>query len=193
MPARAFPTQTLAYFRFHRTQMAAASVCEALGLDRHGTRSTLVRRVLRHVHGVELWLPRLETPSAPAIRVLAKLYPIFARSKESNYCEEFEEEINDIWPSRVHAQYPIAHGRTLRIDFHVGDPGADGVGLEFKYPRSNADVQRAIGQLGQYLAAYPATSLVFVVLDDGSLSRAQLFLLAKEVKERGIAVVRRSV
>jgi hypothetical protein len=51
----------------------------------------------------------------------------------------------------------VAHGSTLKIDFHVGDPQADGVGIEVKVPKNNADVQRTLGQLDQYSDAMART------------------------------------
>jgi hypothetical protein len=194
MPARDFPKQTIAYLNVHKTYEAAARACEALGLSADGPRATLVRRVLRHVHQAEHWLPSLESPSSRAVRAVVKRYLITVRGNEKEYCDEFEEEAEDIWPRSVHPQYPIAHGTTLRIDFHIGSAGAPGVGVEFKLPRSNADIQRAKGQLEQYLTAYSEERLILVVLDDQkSLKLAQLDLFEQDARALGIEVVRRRV
>jgi hypothetical protein len=193
MPAADFPEQTIRYLTFHKTQTAAARVCSALDLSVLGSRDALVRRVLRHVHYSERWLPSLETPSTRAVAAIARRYPIAAKSNEASYCDEFEQEAEEVWPGRIHPQYPIAHGTTLKIDFHIGTPRGDGVGVEFKLPRSNADIQRAKGQLDQYLAAYSGSRLVVVILDNESLKRAQLSLFEKEARDRGITVVQRQV
>jgi hypothetical protein len=67
----------------------------------------------------------------------------------------------------VHEQVAVAHGTTLKIDFHIGGtvPGQGGVGIEFKMPTSNSDIQKAIGQLGQYQTCY-GQSLIVVVFPD---------------------------
>jgi len=186
-----FSNQTLAYLKQHGALADARRVCAALGLPTHGTRRALVHRALRCIHRLERRLPPVGVLSACAVRAVASAYPILARRTEAAYCDEFEEEANEIWPARVHRHYPITNGTALRIDFHIGAAGTDGIGVEFKVPRKNSDIQRAKGQLDQYLAAYPAGRLVVVVIDDGHLSEAALSLFERDARSRGVHVVRK--
>jgi hypothetical protein len=47
----------------------------------------------------------------------------------------------------------------------VGDPQGDGVGIEVKMPKNNADIQRMLGQLDQYERRYGENLLLFVLQD----------------------------
>ena len=186
-----FSSQTLAYLRQHGTLADVRRVCLELGFPIQGTRQALIRRALRCIHRFERWLPPGDVLSACAVRAVASAYPIQVTGFEAAYCDEFEDEANEVWPGRVHRSYPVANGTSLRIDFHIGTPGADGVGVEFKVPRSNSEIQRAKGQIDQYLAAYPNGRLVLVVIDDGYLSKATLALFERDARSRGVHVVLR--
>ena len=150
MPAEAFPRQTKTYLdEFSSDQLA--DICLALGLDDSGSKDGRYRRILREVGYREGWLPR----GLPGARVNADVdsvaaflrwYPITKkRSYEREYCEAVFDELCDVFGSDcVYEQLPIAHATTLKIDFHVGPPQGNGVGVEVKVPTNNAETQRAL-------------------------------------------------
>ena len=191
LPVAGFVARTVRYLRQQRTLADVRHVCAALDLATAGTRPLLIRRILRHVLEAERWLPSLALVSSCSVRALASAYPVFAQRSEAAYRADFEQEASEVWPARVYRQYPIGRGIALRIDFHIGTPGGDGIGVEFKTPRSGAEIQRAKGQLDQYRAAYPAGRLILVVVESGLVSEASLSLFEREVAARGIHVVRR--
>ena len=63
----------------------------------------------------------------------------------------------------------------------------DGVGVEFKLPTSNAEVQRAIGQMDQYRERY-ADQLIIVLVPD-FLEKAQTQMFTDQARAKSIAVV----
>jgi hypothetical protein len=98
------------------------------------------------------------------------------------------DELTEVLDGRVFEQLPVAHGSTLKIDFHVGDPQGHGVGIEVKMPKNNADIQRTLGQLDQYQRRYGGHLLLFVIQE---FLKPEIVHLAQDaLKARG---VRRSV
>jgi hypothetical protein len=184
-----FPDATLEHLGMLRFVEDVAAVCEGLGLEDHGSRADLVRRIMRTVRVAEGWMPYLAAPTLDAVRLATTFYPLMTRGNERDICDEFETEASEIWPALVYPQYPVAHGTVLRIDFHIGPAGQPGIGVEFKVPKSNADLQRAKGQLDQYLAAYPDRRLVLVLVDDRSVSAAGLKSFENDVRRHGVSIV----
>jgi hypothetical protein len=188
-PALDFPDATLEHLRMLRSADDVAAVCDELGLGDYGSRADLVRRILRTVRVAEGWMPVLAAPTLDAVRLAATFYPLMTHGNERDVCNEFEKEASEMWPSLVHPQYAVAHGTVLRIDFHIGIAGKPGIGVEFKVPRSNADLQRAKGQLDQYLVAYPDRRLLLVVVDDQSLPVATMQTFEADMRARGASIV----
>lgn len=91
-------------------------------------------------------------------------YPIYQRRDyEREHYDEFLETMVEVFgDDHVHDQVTVAHGVGLKIDFHIGNPAYEGIGVEFKMPASNSDVQKALGQVGQYQKRY-GESLIVVV------------------------------
>lgn len=193
MPPADFPRQTIDYLEQYPSDHLGG-ICEALGLDDSGAKDQRWRRIMRHVALREHWVPTPQTNEdgffelnnvLPFIRwhlVLKRwdyekdFYPGFADDMEGFFGE-----------SHVHEQLPFAFGTTLKIDFHLGHPQKPGVGVEFKMPTSNADLQRAEGQLRQYKERY-RENLVLVLLPD-FIDRAQQKLFIDSAELNGIAVV----
>ena len=96
-------------------------------------------------------------------------YPLYQRKpcEKDHYSDFFETMVDVFGEHLVHDQVAVAHGSSLKIDFHIGStvPGHHAVGVEFKMPANNSDVQKALGQLGQYQGRY-GESLVVVVFPD---------------------------
>jgi hypothetical protein len=72
----------------------------------------------------------------------------------------------------------------MEIDFHVGPPGGAGVGVEVKMRTSNAEIQRAFGQVDQYCERYGSNLLLILLADFMTETQKQLFL--RDVKSRGV-------
>ena len=89
--------------------------------------------------------------------------------------------------SLVHAQVPVAHGSTLKIDFHIGSPIHGGVGVEFKMPTNNSDLQKALGQLGQYQSRYGQALIVVVFAD--FIENKQLIPFTHDLQRAGVGCV----
>jgi hypothetical protein len=108
-------------------------------------------------------------PTLHEAYLFAGWHPLYqTRATEKAHYPDFADAMSDVFgEALVHTQVPVAHGSTLKIDFHIGSmvPGQPGVGVEFKRPANNSDLQRAIGQLGQYQSRY-GESLIVVVLAD---------------------------
>jgi hypothetical protein len=169
MPEAEFPRQTEAYLQPYSVGHLA-DLCEQLSVPANGTKDALYRRILREVHYREGWLQRTE-PAATAPLMAAAVMPVLAwfplkmRSDlEKDYYPILHDELEEVFGA-VYEQLPVAHGSTLKIDFHVGDPQGHGVGIEVKMPKSNADVQRTLGQLDQYQRRYGENLLLFVLMD----------------------------
>ena len=194
MAARDFPQQTENYLAPY-TAADLADLCSTLGLPDGGTKDQLYRRILREVGYREGWLPRL-SPDAPIeVSVVARFlawYPVVKwGSYEKDYYPSIEDELSELFGNdRVHSQRSLAHGTTLKIDFHVGHPQCDGVGIEVKLPTNNSEVQRGLGQVDQYVQAYGA-NLVFLLIPD-FLDSAAKVLMTEQLTAKGVTIVVKS-
>lgn len=169
MPQAEFPGQTEAYLQPYSVGHLA-DLCEQLSIPANGTKDALYRRILREVHYREGWLQRTEPSATAPLTAVAVMpflawFPLKVRSDfEKDYYPILHDELEEVFGA-VYEQLPVAHGSTLKIDFHVGDPQAHGVGIEVKVPKNNADVQRTLGQLDQYQRRYGENLLLFVLMD----------------------------
>jgi hypothetical protein len=129
--------------------------------------------------------------TARLVKPFVELYPILKRGQyERDFYDPFQEEMADIFgPANVHPQLAIAYGNTLKIDFHIGAAADKGVGVEWKMPTSNSELQKAIGQLDQYKERYGPNLIVVLVADFISEAQKQLFTSAST--SRGIEVIER--
>jgi hypothetical protein len=175
---------------------AVAKLCEELGIPSNASKQGLLRRLHRFVATQEgLLPPRPHSgpwPTVHEVYPFVAWYPVYkGKNYERQFYAEFRETMTDIFgEALVHEQMPVAHGTTLKIDFHIGSavpPGQGGVGIEFKMPTSNSEVQKAIGQLGQYQVRY-GQSLIVVVFPD-FLEQRILVPFFHELTGRGIAHV----
>jgi hypothetical protein len=196
MPRETFPRQTLSYLSPY-TADHLAEIGESLGLQTDGAKDDLFRRIYREVGYREGWLERVpaavESFDKQLVLPFVTWYPIQRRGEyESDYYDAFEDEMVELLGEEcVHPEYPVAHGSTLKIDFHIGRPQQPGVGVEFKRPTGNSELQRALGQMDQYLAAY-GSNLIVVLIPD-ALTKAQETLFVDALRGKGIAtVVKRS-
>ena len=168
MPRETFPQQTLSYLSLYTADRLAA-ICEALDLQSDGTKDDLFRRIYREVGYREGWLERLpavvESFDKQLVLPFVTWYPVRKKGGyESDYYESFDGEMIELFGEAcVHPEYPVAHGGTLKIDFHIGRPQQPGVGVEFKKPANNSELQRALGQMDQYLAAYGLNLIVVLI------------------------------
>lgn len=191
-PTEQFPSKTI----FHLDSLPAnelAELCASLRLDTNGPKTTLIRRLYREVGYREGWLLRKpqEAPTITKETVLpfVQWYPLVKTGQyEKDYYSDFYDEMSELFgPLNVHKQLAIAHGNTLIIDFHIGHPQQGGVGIEFKMPTNNGEIQRAQGQLDQYVSRY-GKELIVVLLPD-FLKDAQLQLFLDELKRKDITAV----
>ena len=191
MPAAEFPLQTEAYFRPYSADHLA-DLCEHLGVSVDGNKDALYRRIMREVHYREGWLQRLESSAASALTAthVASVLAWFPFNKYSNYEKDYypilHDELEEVFGA-VFEQLPVAHGSTLKIDFHVGDPQGHGVGIEVKQPKSNADVQRLLGQLDQYQRRYGENLVLFILMD--FLKPEVLHFMQEELKRKVVRTV----
>ena len=143
------------------------TLCRRWGLPDEGSKFALMRRLHRYIATREGLLPPWTRGAQPSVRDVYSLvgwYPIYQnKSYERDLYDDFEAEMIDVFGENlVHHQVSVAHGTTLKIDFHLGSPVHGGVGVEFKMPANNSDIQKAIGQLGQYQMRYGASLIVVV-------------------------------
>ena len=191
-PTEEFPIETILHLNSFPANNLA-ELCESLRLDADGPKTTLVRRIYREVGFREGWLPPKlqEAPTIVKETVLpfVQWYPLLkAGQYEKDYYRDFYDEMSELFGSiNVHEQLAIAYGNTLKIDFHIGHPQRGGVGIEFKMPTNNGEIQRALGQLDQYMNHYKEE--VIVVLLPDFLTDAQLQLFLDELKRKEITVV----
>jgi hypothetical protein len=170
MPAGDFPRQTENYLEQYATH-DLNELCAKLGLATLGSKDALYRRIMREVHYREGWLSRLApesraAPTADHVMPFLGWFPLRVKGDlEKDFYPVIHDELAEVFPGSVYDQLPIAHGSTLRVDFHVGDPQGDGVGIEVKMPKNNADIQRMLGQLDQYERRYGENLLLFVLQD----------------------------
>jgi hypothetical protein len=192
-PVEEFPERLVGYLDPY-TSDGLADLCEVLELDDEGTRDTRYRRVMREVGFREGWLQKpldseRKEPKLATVRPFVQWYPIVKRgAHEADYYDAFAEEMEEVFDeSVVHGQLPIAYGSSLKIDFHIGHPQQGGVGVEFKRPKTNSELQRALGQVQQYKTRYGDQLLIVLVPDD--IEKAQKTLFLDSCKLAGIDVV----
>ena len=193
MPPAEFPEQTEGHLAPYSSEHLA-DLCQLLGVSEDGTKSSRYRRIMREIHYREGWLMRVVLPAAPSVLTAASVLPFlgwFPMLGGGNYEKDFypiiADELREIFGSVVYTQLPVAHGSTLKIDFHVGDPRGHGVGVEVKMPMSNSDVQRALGQLDQYQQRYRNDLVLFIV--EGRLKRESLDFFIEALTRKSIATV----
>ena len=190
MPVEAFPQQTRWYLDDLSSE-GITVVCQAIGLHTGGTRDSKYRRILREVAYREGWMQRPVPGEITRGSVFQHLvwYPITKRGQyEKDYYSACVEELKEAFGTEhVYEQLPMSYGSTLRIDVHVGHPQEKGIGIDFKLPSTNADVQRAIGQLDQYKSKY-GDDLIIVLLDH-DLGAAGRTLFLDAMRSRAVAVV----
>jgi hypothetical protein len=169
MPERDFPAQSESYLSVYQTAHLA-DLCRLLGLSADGKKDALFRRIMREIHFREGWLARpneFDASSLKADQVMPFLawMPLKVRGQyEKDFYPIIEDEMSEVFGS-VFSQVPLAHGSTLKIDFHIGDPTGSGVGIEVKMPTNNSDVQRALGQIDQYQRRYGDNLILFVLAE----------------------------
>lgn len=192
MPPETFPEQTLNYLRpLNRTDILS-DICIALGLDCNGSKSVLFRRIFREVGYREGWLTSIKTASAidkQTVLQFVRWYPILTWPdyEKEYYVDFFDEMVETFGEDNVHGEVPIAHGSTLKIDFHIGHPQNGGVGVEFKLPANNNEIQRALGQMDQYLTRYGSN--LIVVLIPHRLKSTEAVLFRETLDRKGIETV----
>jgi hypothetical protein len=193
MPVETLPDQT-AFYLSPFTSDALEELCKVLGLSPDGTRDMRYRRIMREVRFREGWLQKLSEderrlPTASTVRPFVQWYPVIKRgTHESDYYGAFAEEMEEVFDENmVHEQLPVAYGSSLKIDFHIGHPQHGGVGIEFKRPKSNSELQRALGQIQQYKSRYGDELLIVLFPDE--IDKAQKTLFLDSCKLTGIDVV----
>lgn len=193
MPAKDFPGQTEDYLKPYSANHLA-DLCEDLGVSDRGTKDELYRRIMREVHCREGWLKRPKGTgnggvAGEDVAHVLGLFPILKRgSYEKDFYPVIWDELSEVFgEGSVCEQYAVAHGTTLKIDFHVGDPTGEGVGVEVKMPANNSDVQKALGQLDQYQRRYGSDLILFVLGDLLKPEALQFFL--KELSGKHISTV----
>jgi len=194
MPAEEFPQQTLHYLDIYSAAEHLSGICEAIGISREGNREARWRRIMREIGFREGWLSKpgtiTDTSITPSIvRPFVEWHLLAKRPEyEKDFYPPFFEDMEEIFGhAYVHDQLPIAFGSTLKVDFHVGHPQREGVGIEVKMPASNSDLQRALGPMDQYRARY-RDHLLVVLLPD-LLNKAQVTLFVDQLVEKGISVI----
>ncbi len=192
MTPETFPKQTIQYLRdFSSYQLA--DICEELGLPTDGRKDDSFRRIYREMGFREGWLPRITKPPSGFrkgdVLPFVQWYPILGRlGREQDLYEPFRMEMSDVFGEQnVHEQMPVAYGAALKIDFHIGHPNQGGVGIGFKVPKSNNDVQRALGQVDQYAVHYK-DDLILVVMPE-LLTTADKRNFLDELARKSIQVV----
>jgi hypothetical protein len=192
-PLQEFPAETMAHLNSFPSEYLAG-LCEVLDIDSGGTRDMRYRRIIREIGYREGWLSRLESITEATFRLATiqpyvEWYPIIKRgSYEKDFYQAFVEEMEEIFGNEfVHKELAIAFGSTLKVDFHLGHPQREGVGVEFKMPTNNSEIQRALGQLDQYKQRYRDNMLI--VLFPDFLDTARKILFRDQVSAKGIAVV----
>lgn len=171
----------------------AVDLCEELGLSIQGTKNVLIRRIQRHIgmrEGQLSWPAKNGGPlGIRDVYPIVAWYPVYQnRPSEKDYYNEFFETMIDVFgESLVHQQVAVAHGSSLKIDFHIGAMPTDqhGVGVEFKRPTSNSDVMKAQGQILQYQTHYRDSLIVVIFADE--LDPKHLFAFQAWLVERNVA------
>lgn len=168
-------------------------ICQALGLEEVGAKEQLFRRIYREVGYREGWLPRsVDVPARfhkATVLPFLRWYPLLkVPDREKDLYDSFAVEMTELFTEKnVHEQFPVAYGAALKIDFHIGHPNEGGVGIEFKMPKSNSEVQRALGQVDQYLVHYRDDLIVIFIPAYLKTADKQNFL--DELARKNIEVV----
>ena len=191
MPAREFPTQTMKYLGDFSSDHLG-DICENLGLSVDGSKDERLRRIVREVHYREGWLARpngSHSWTAALVAPFIEVYPVLRRGDyEKDYYNAFESEMEEVFGSEnVHSQLAVANGNILKIDFHLGHPQGEGVGVEWKVPTSTSEVHRAIGQMDHYKQQY-ADRLILVLVPH-LLEKAQAQMFTDQARAKNIAVI----
>jgi hypothetical protein len=153
----------------------------------------LFRRIYREVGFREGWLPPRGKPPIrfrkSEVLPFVQWYPVLKiPDRETDHYDGFSDELVELFgEGNVHEQLPVAHAAALKIDFHIGHPIEGGVGIEFKMPKNNSDVQRALGQIDQYGARY-GDDLVVVFVPEYCTSADERYLL-DELERKKVTVV----
>ena len=193
MPAETFPDQTIQYLRWLSSGDGLFLIAESLGLNCEGSKDVLFRKIYREVGFQEGWLPRVTNRAAAltkeTVLPFVQWYPILKnREYEKDYYEDFYTEMAQVFgKDKVHEQYAIAHGKTLKVDFHIGHPQQGGVGIEFKMPNSQGDIQRAQGQLEDYQMRYGRN--LIVVLLPNFMTETEVGMFTDTVRGKGVTTV----
>jgi hypothetical protein len=169
MSPQMFVEENINHLRMLNRADIFADICQELGLDREGSKNDLFRRICRGIRYREGWAGSI-SKSHPEINKqtvsqFVTWYPILRWSDyEKDYYDDFVNEMIEVFgEDNVHEQFPIAHGNTLRIDFHIGHPQNGGVGVEFKLPTNKGEIDRARGQLDDYLSRYGSNLIVVLI------------------------------
>ena len=193
MPCEGFPQQTLHYLEPYPSDLLA-DLCEELDLDSSGTKEIRTRRIMRELGICEGWIPRYIPTQDQAISIawvkpLVEWHLIAKRGNyEKDFYPSFFQDMEEmLTPEYVHAQFPIATGSTLRVDFHIGHPSKTGIGIEFKQPGNNSDLQKALGQMDQYKTVYG--DRLIVVLFPDFLDQKQVMLFSDQLSSKGICSI----
>lgn len=197
-PVKEFREGTMARLNVFSSE-SLADLCKVLDIDSGGEGDKRYRRIMREIGYREGWLAKLRRPFADAtftlttVRPYVEWYPIIERgSNERDFYPAFAEEMKEIFGSKfVHEQFPIAYGSTLKVDFHLGQPGREGVGVEFKMLTNNSEIQRALGQVDQYKERYKENLLVVLFpdsLDKGNKAQT-IDYFGKMLSAKGITVL----
>jgi hypothetical protein len=171
MPPADFPQQTIHYLDALSSDQLAA-ICEEIGIDDAGNKWQRWRRILRHVALSEGWLS-LPATITDSFFTLNNVLPFvqwhtvaFRGNYENEFYDGFFDDMAGFFGAQfVHHELPVASGTSLRIDFHLGHPQKEGVGIEFKMPTTHSELQKAMGQIQLYQAKYK-NRLVVILLDD---------------------------
>ncbi len=193
MSPETFPQQTIYYLDLYSSGHLSG-LCESLGIDEGGGKDAKWRRIMREVGFREGWLPKLSHPAGSEfnielVRPFVEWHLIVKRGAyEKDFYEGFFNEMEEVFGAQyVYQQLPIAHGTTLKVDFHLGHPQEEGVGIEFKMPASNSELQRALGQMDQYQSRY-GRQLIVILFPD-RLDKALIKLFVDQLAEKSIVVI----
>jgi hypothetical protein len=197
MTVEEWPEQTRGYLdRLTRDQLQ--NLCRRLDLFPFDSRDISYRRIFRELGYREGWLQRTARNDARAIthdviKAFVSWFPVLKdHEQEKLYYQGFRDEMTEVFGNDyVHEQHPIAHGSTLRVDFHIGHP-AKGIGVELKLPKTNSDLQRLSGQLDQYKQAY-ADNFILVAFTPVLRDTPRLLVALRELTAlKGVCLVEKS-
>lgn len=194
-PPEAFRELTLSFIlrllKYPADDLAA--IAESVGASPLGPKDSLIRSIYREIGYREGWLPP-KRPAEDFQLTLATILPFVhhwpvlrERDYEKDYYGDFWDEMTEILgEDNVHEQQVVAHGQALKIDFHLGRAMSDGVGVEFKLPTNNSEIQKTLGQVDQYKARYGSELLI--VLFPHFLSNAQTQHLQDQLEQKKVTL-----